>query len=179
MKEGMGAATLVSVEEYLSASYSPDREYIDGTVVERNLGERTHGRIQRRLIVYLDLRSKQLGIEVIPEQRVQVTPTRFRVPDVTVIKTSQPQGEIFRNPPHLCIEILSKDDTMDYMQEKVDDYLRFGVPYIWIINPRLRKGYIATKVGIVEAVSGILETVDPAIQVPVADLFDDHRGILK
>jgi Uma2 family endonuclease len=170
----MGAATLVSVEEYLSTSYSPDREYIDGRIVERNLGELTHGRIQRRLIVYFDLRAKQLGIEVVPEQRVQVTPTRFRVPDVTVVKISQTQGEIFRNPPHLCIEILSKDDTMDYMQEKIDDYLRFGVSYVWIINPRLRKGYVATKAGIVEATSGVLETNDPDLQVPVAELFDDE-----
>jgi Uma2 family endonuclease len=89
-----------------------------------------------------------------------------------VVDTSQPQGEIFRNPPHLCVEILSKDDTMDSMQEKIEDYLRFGVPYVWIINPRLRKGYIATKAGIVEAESGILTTNDPAIQVPVAELFD-------
>ena len=28
--EGMQASTTVSVEEYLSASYSPDREYVDG-----------------------------------------------------------------------------------------------------------------------------------------------------
>ena len=168
----MGAATLVSVEEYLSTSYSPDREYIDGRIVERNLGELTHGRIQRRLIVYFDLRAKELGIEVIPEQRVHVSPTRFRVPDVTVVKTSQIQGEIFTAPPHLCIEILSKDDTMLYMQEKIDDYLRFGVPYIWIINPRLRKGYVATKAGMFEAESGVLATSDPEIQVPVAELFD-------
>jgi Uma2 family endonuclease len=168
----MGAATLVSVEDYLRTSYSPDREYIDGRIVERNLGELTHGRIQRRLIVYFDLRSKELGIEVVPEQRVQVSPTRFRVPDVTVVKTSQKLGEIFTVPPHLCIEILSKDDTLDYMQEKIDDYLRFGVPYVWIINPRLRKGYVATQSGLVEAVSGVLETSDPDIRFSVADLFE-------
>jgi Uma2 family endonuclease len=168
----MGAATLVSIEEYLSTSYSPDREYLDGRIVERNLGELTHGRIQRRLIVYFDLRAKEHGIEVVPEQRVQVSPTRFRIPDVTVVKTSQIQGEIFTAPPHLCIEILSKDDTMLYMQEKIDDYLRFGVPYIWIVNPRLRKGYVATNAGMVEAESGMLATSDPDIRVPVAELFD-------
>jgi Uma2 family endonuclease len=168
----MGAATLVSVEDYLSTSYSPDREYLDGRIVERNLGELTHNRIQRRLIVYFDLRSKELGIEVIPEQRVQVSPTRFRVPDVTLVKSFQTIGEIFTAPPHLCIEILSKDDTLDYMQEKIDDYLRFGVPYVWIINPRLRRGYVATKAGMVEAASGVLETSDPDIRAPVAELFD-------
>jgi len=168
----MGAATLVSVEDYLSTSYSPDREYIDGRIVERNLGENTHSTIQANLIHYLMTRRKELGIRVRPEQRVQVSPTRFRVPDVTVVNTSQTIGEIFTAPPHLCIEILSKDDTLDYMQEKIDDYLKFGVPYIWIINPRLRKGYVATKAGMVEAVSGILETSDPDIRVPVAELFD-------
>jgi Uma2 family endonuclease len=170
----MGAASLVSIEDYLSTTYSPDCEYIDGRIVERNLGELTQGRIQRKLIVYFDRRSKELGMEVVPEQRVQVTPTRFRVPDVTVVKTSQIQGEIFTAPPHLCIEILSKDDTLDYMQEKIDDYLRFGVPYIWIINPRLRKGYVVTKAGMVEAEAGVLTTSDPDIQAPVAELLDSE-----
>jgi Uma2 family endonuclease len=101
-----------------------------------------------------------------------VSPTRFRIPAVTIVKNSQFQGEIFRNPPHLCIEILSKDDTMDYMQEKIDDYLRFDVPYIWIINPRLSQGYVATKAGLVEAESGILTTDVPEIQVPVAEMLD-------
>jgi Uma2 family endonuclease len=168
----MGAATLVSVEDYLSTSYSPDREYLDGRIVERNLGENTHSTIQANLIYYLMTRRKELGIRVRPEQRVQVGPTRFRIPDVTVVKASQIQGEIFTAPPHLCVEILSKDDTMVYMQEKIDDYLRFGVPYVWIINPRLRKGYVATKAGMVEAESGVLATSDPEIRVPVAELFD-------
>ena len=30
---------LVSLAEYLDTAYSPDREYVDGVVVERHLGE--------------------------------------------------------------------------------------------------------------------------------------------
>src|SRR5271156_376329 len=127
----MGSATLSTVEEYLRSSYSPDREYVDGEIVERNLGEKTHGRIQKRLITYLDARAHELGIEVLPEQRVQVGRKRFRVPDVTVVKLPQPEEEIVTSPPHLCIEILSKDDTVQDMQERIDDDLNFGVPYIW------------------------------------------------
>ncbi len=88
------------------------------------------------------------------------------------IKRSQTQGEIFTAPPHLCVEILSDEDTADYILEKIDDYLHFGVPYVWIINPRLRKGYVATKAGLVDAESGVLTTSDPGICVPVAELFD-------
>jgi Uma2 family endonuclease len=161
------------VDEYLNTSYSPDREYVDGLIVERNLGEKTHSGIQGNLVIYLGGLRKKLGIRIFPEQRVQVSPTRFRIPDVTVVKTSQAQGEIFRLPPHLCIEILSREDTMQYMQEKLDDYLRFGVPYIWIINPKNRKGYIVTSSGMVEATSGVLETQDPDIKVPLEPLFED------
>ncbi len=169
----MGATTLISVAVYLNTSYSPDREYVDGLIVERNLGEKTHSKIQRILIVLLDRLAKDLGIEVYPEQRVQVSPTRFRIPDVTVVNASQSQDEIFRLPPFLCIEILSKDDTMEYIQEKIDDYLRFGVPYIWIINPKNRKGYVVTSAGMVEAKTGVIETENPDIGVPLKALFED------
>ena len=167
------AATLIPVEEYLRTNYDPDREYVDGEVVERNLGEKTHSRIPRKLLVYFEVHAKDLGIESFPEQRVQVSPTRFRVPDVTVVKLSQEQGEIFTNPPHLCIEILSRDDTMDYMQQKVEDYLAFGVPYVWIISPRHRKGYVVTAECMFEAKSGVLETKDPAISMPLTALFEE------
>ena len=168
----MGAATLIPVEEYLHTNYDPDREYVDGEVVERNLGEKTHSTIQANLIVYFATRRKEWGVRAYPEQRVQVSPTRFRIPDVTVIRLSQEQGEIFTSPPHLCIEILSRDDTMQYMQQKIDDYLTFGVPYVWIINPRNQKGYVVTTDGMFEAKSGVLETKDPAISVPLAILFE-------
>jgi Uma2 family endonuclease len=165
-------APLVSVAEYMSTSYHPDREYIDGQVIERNLGERTHSATQGDVIVYLATRSDEFGIEVFPGVRIQVSPTRFRVPDVTVVTLSQEQGQIFTNPPHLCIEILSRDDTMQYMQQKIDDYLTFGVPYVWIINPRNQKGYVVTTNGMFEAKSGVLETKNPAISVPLAILFE-------
>ena len=163
-------ATLVPVEEYLRTNYDPDCEYVDGRIVERNLGEKTHSRIQGEFIFHLRARAKELGMEVLPEQRVQVSPRRFRIPDVTILRRSDER--IVTSPPFICIEVLSKDDTMYYMQEKIDDYLRFGVPYIGIINPLIKKAYVVTPAGMVEATSGSLETKDPAISLPLAPLFE-------
>jgi Uma2 family endonuclease len=163
-------ATLVPVEEYLRTNYDPDCEYVDGQIVERNLGEKTHSRIQGEFIFHLRARAKELGMEVLPEQRVQVSPKRFRIPDVTVLRKSDER--IVTSPPFICIEVLSKDDTMYYMQEKIDDYLRFGVPYVWIINPLIKKAYVVTRAGMVEATSGVLETTDPAISIPLSALFE-------
>jgi len=163
-------ATLVPVEEYLSTNYDPDCEYVDGQIVERDLGEKTHSRIQGELLFHLYDRAKELGMEVLTAQRVQVSPTRYRVPDVTVLRLSE--EEIVTSPPFICVEVLSKDDTMQYMQDKIDDYLDFGVPYVWIINPRNKKAYVVTRAGMVEAASGTIETKDPVISLPLSVFFE-------
>ena len=39
----MAIATQMTVEEYLRTSFDPDCEYVDGEVLERNVGETDHG----------------------------------------------------------------------------------------------------------------------------------------
>ena len=107
---------LMSVNDYLSTSFRPDCEYVDGVIVERNLGEWEHSRLQTALVVYLVSRKKHWGIHAVVEQRVQVKPNRFRVPDICVVAGPEPQEPILTRPPFLCIEILSKDDRMSEMQ---------------------------------------------------------------
>lgn len=40
--------------------------------------------------------------------------------------------------PELIVEILSPNDTIDQINEKIDAYLAAGVPLIWIIDPQRR-----------------------------------------
>jgi hypothetical protein len=42
----MAVATLVPIEEYLSTSWDPDREYVAGRLIERNVGELDHSYLQ-------------------------------------------------------------------------------------------------------------------------------------
>jgi len=64
---------LVSVEEYLNTSYDGgDREYVDGRIVERNLGEKDHSRPQRKLIGFFIESESTLRTYAFPGQRVQV-----------------------------------------------------------------------------------------------------------
>jgi Uma2 family endonuclease len=167
----MATGTLVSLEDYLSTSYRPDREYIDGAIVERNLGESDHSSLQLALGTYLFNRQREWIIRALSEQRVQVKKTCFRIPDLCVIRGREPLPPIITQPPFICIEILSRDDTMDSMQEKIDDYLAFGVPYVWIINPRSRRGFVYTVEGSREAKDGILRTENPALTVPLSEVF--------
>src|SRR6266545_6293050 len=66
---------LVSVEEYLSTVYEPDCDYVDGELVERNVGEYEHSRLQWALGQWFGSLESSQGVRVIPELRVQVAPT--------------------------------------------------------------------------------------------------------
>jgi Uma2 family endonuclease len=166
----MERSTLVPVEEYLSKSFRPDREYVDGELLERHVGEKDHSKLQMVLSAYLYSRRDEFGIHVFPEQRVQVKPTRFRVPDICVVTGEEPQEQIFTTPPLLCVEILSKDDRMSEMQERINDYLSFGVRYVWVIDPRTKQAYIQTSEASHE-VKDALRTESPRIVVPLEELF--------
>lgn len=168
----MKAAALVPVEEYLRTTYRPDCDYVDGEVIERNMGERDHSKLQRKLLVYFDARAAQWKIQVYPEQRIQVSETRFRVPDVCVVAGDEPDEQIFTRPPLICIEILSPEDRIQRMQEKIDDYLRFGVRYVWVLDPWMRRAWVYTPEGSREIKDGISRTENPDMQVPLAELFD-------
>src|SRR6185369_8413989 len=167
----METGTLVSVQEYLNTSYSPDCEYVDGQIVERNVGAKEHSELQTELAIYLGGLRKQYGIHVFVEQRVQVLPTRFRVPDVCVVLGKRPSTSIFHEPPFLCIEILSKDDTFVETENRIDDYRQFGVPNIWVIDPGTRRARVYCGSRSEEAKDGILSTKDPIITVSLADLY--------
>jgi len=162
---------LIPLSEYLTTSYRPDREYLDGAVVERNLGEREHSALQVELAIILSRMRRQLGFHIFTEQRVQVTEQRFRVPDVCVLVGPKPTQPIFTTPPFLCIEILSKDDRMSEMQERIDDYLKFGVGYVWVVDPLRRRAHIHTSEGSREVKDGILGTSNPEITVALDELF--------
>jgi Uma2 family endonuclease len=171
----MKTGALVRVEEYLRTTYDPDCDYVDGEVLERNLGERDHSRLQKKLILFFGNREKTWNVFVFPEQRVQVGPTRFRVSDICVYAGEEPQEQIFRTPPFICIEILSPEDRWERMQKKIDDYLRFGVPYVWVVNPPDQRAWAYTRDGNAEVLGGVLRTQNPSLTVPLAEIFEQSQ----
>jgi Uma2 family endonuclease len=168
----MAAATQISVDEYLKTTYRPDRDYVDGEVLERNLGEYEHSRPQALILAYLLNREKEWRIRVVAEQRVQVEPNRFRIPDVCVVLEGSPVESIFRTPPFLCIEILSEDDSFASIIDRLDDYVSMGVSNAWVIDPHKRRAYTYSADGTIEAVNGELRVTDSNISVPLANIFE-------
>src|ERR1700722_19915393 len=102
----MAAATQISVDEYLKTTYRPDCDYVDGQVLERNLGERDHSQPQSLLAAFFLARKSEWRLWALTEQRVQVKPNRFRIPDVCVLREDAPYEQIVTAPPLICMEIL-------------------------------------------------------------------------
>ena len=123
-------------------------------------------------VLFFGARRKQWGINVVPEQRVQVKPQRFRIPDVCVV-LGQPNEQILTKPPFICIEILSPEDRMSRVEERIDDYLAMGVPHVWLLDPKTRRAYTATLAeGLCEVKGESLTTENPAFEVPLGEIFE-------
>jgi Uma2 family endonuclease len=142
------AQTHVSVEEYLAMKFEHDCEYLDGVIRERALGGFEHCFLQGLLCgIFMNHRS-DWGITSLPEQLIRITPTRYLIPDVAVIKAGLPREPRLTRPPLLVIEIQSPDDTLRELVLKSLDYLAFGIQNIWVIDPDTRKTYYAKPTGL-------------------------------
>jgi Uma2 family endonuclease len=60
---------------------------------------------------------------------------------------------------------------MSRMQQRIDDYLAFGVRYVWVVDPQTRKAWIYTSEGSREVRDGMLRTADPELLVPLEAIF--------
>ena len=110
----------MSVDEYLHTTFDgADREYLDGEVVERNMGNKSHGRLQGWLVRLLGSHEERTGLYLIPEVRHRVQEARYRIPDIAVFE-GEPESEIPSTPPLIAIEILSPDDRIGYIVPKLE-----------------------------------------------------------
>jgi len=167
----MATGTLISVDEYLRTSYSPDKEYVDGELVEINVGDWAHSLVQRNLVV--DLTIQYPNVIAVPELRSRVTETRYRLPDVCVV-VNPPTGRVLAEAPLIAIEILSEDDTVTRLLEKLREYESNGTPNIWVFDPAPRGMFVFDKGSLTEVAGDTIATKDGAIQLVREHIF---RGL--
>lgn len=133
----MATSTLISLRDYLTTTYRPDREYVDGAVLERHMGKWEHSRVQALLTGWFIQHESLWRVQVATEWRTQVSGTRVRIPDLVLVRRGA-QPEVLTVPPLLVVEILSPDDSYSALQQRADDYLAMGVETIWMVDPATR-----------------------------------------
>jgi Uma2 family endonuclease len=170
----MATAIHVSLAEYLNKEYEPDCEYLDGVVEERNVGKRKHSKTQTLLAARLQHEVERGEFDVLVEQRVQLSSSKIRIPDVCVILANN-KDEVLQSPPALWIEILSPEDRWGRVQAKIDDCLRFGVSTLWIVDPYSRQAWSATQTqAIAEVLDGKLKSEHPTVEISLEEILPEE-----
>jgi Uma2 family endonuclease len=165
----MGARTAISVEEYLHTSFPDlDREYWDGELVERSLPDYLHGKVQGLLLFCFLMLRKRLAVYPCSETRMQVQPNLFLIPDVAVFHGSEPK-HVPDTPPLIAVEILSPDDRLTAVREKLEHYKAWGVSHVWLVDPHSRRLYTCDA-GLAEV--ACFEVPELGVEVGPGDVFD-------
>ena len=162
---------LISIHDYLHTSYKPDVDFIDGELRTRNLGEYEHGKIQGWIFQIFNLHAKEWATDAVVEQRIRVSAERVRICDVAVLRANTPRERVTVTPPLVCVEILSPEDRLSRAREVLSDYLRMGVPNIWLIDPVYRSAWTFDAAGLHEADPAHLTVQNTPIVVDLTEAF--------
>ena len=136
-------------EEYLHGVYKEwpgdwegDFDYVDGQLQRHDWGDYPHSRMHSELLGWFGQHDRDWHIRVLPSLTLEITPTRFRVPDLVIFDRSI-NAETFtrRLAPLVVMEVLSPEDTMMHVAALDADYRQMGIRNIWVIDPRQKTGW--------------------------------------
>jgi Uma2 family endonuclease len=141
----------VTPEELLAMPDSVDFELVDWKLVERHAGMKSSeiaGRIAGLVGVFI--RRHRLGWIFGPDAPYRCfpdAPNKVRKPDVSFIRSGRLPGD--QTPsgycpihPDLTVEVISPGDLAYEVEEKVAEYLKVGVPLVWVVHPPTRSVHV-------------------------------------
>jgi Uma2 family endonuclease len=160
----------VTVQTYLHTSFpNPDREYRDGKLVARSLPDYLHSKTQGLVGAFFAQLCHQLPIYPALSVRLKLRESLYLIPDVAVFHPTEPQQPVPDTAPLIAIEVLSLDDKLTKVREKLEEYRAWGVPHVWLVDPHSKRLYTCDA-GLIEVPTlGIPEL---GVEVTPADIFE-------
>ncbi|HSI33470.1 MAG: Uma2 family endonuclease [Phycisphaerae bacterium] len=180
---------VVTPEDLLRMEDAINYELVDGQLVERNMGAES-GRVSGRVIILMGsyVLQKSLGETFNSETGYQCfpdAPKKVRRPDASFVRTERVPRDLavlghVPVAPDLAVEVVSPNDLADDVEEKVAEYLRAGVPLVWVLYPRTRTVRVhrprtsprgpVLDLSVDDAIDG--EDVIPGFSCPVKQFFE-------
>ena len=169
----MLAKTQIGVEEYLALAFPdrPEPDYVHGEVVERALPTPVHAQIQVLLGILFARLQQRVRLILMSELRVRIAPDLFRVLDFAVYRDQRAEGRYATEPAFIAIEIVSLDDNYHNLTQRLEDYRRWGVPHVWLVDPWLKRLYEHTEAGLLQRTS--LAVPELEFSVTAGEVFKD------
>jgi Uma2 family endonuclease len=170
----MATTSALSLEKYLQTSFSPDVEYVDGELKERNVGSYEHSRLQFLIGAWFAQNEKAWNVQGVTEQRTRTAKTSILIPDVALLsRGSQPR--VIDQPPILAVEILSPEDRYSDLTIKIRKYLDWGVQAVWVIDPDTPVGQVWTAPYVCHS-SDVLKVDGTPISLDLTTLFQSLKA---
>ena len=165
-----GYADCLSVDEYLRTSFpNLDRDYRNGEIVERTLPDPFHSRTQALIAFFFEGLRKKLSVFVDPELRLKLRERLVLIPDICVYWPERTASRLPDVPPLVSIEIMSPDDRLTAVGNKLEEYRTWGVKHAWLVDPNSRRMYICNA-GLTEVASLRVPEIDA--ELTPADIFE-------
>jgi Uma2 family endonuclease len=176
---------LMTGEELLAMGDMGPCELIDGRIVMMEATGGEHGEVEGNFYEAIKdfARSHQAGRVQVGEVGIYIrrNPDRVRAADVLFISLEryaqlQNKRGFLDVAPELVVEILSPDDTMIGMNQKLRDYFSIGVKLVWLVDPEARSVFAyhsltdVREFTVTDTLTG--DEVLPGFAVPVATLFE-------
>lgn len=166
----MGVKTAASLDEYFRTSFpNLDREYRDGEIVERTVPDYLHSRTQALIAFFFEGLRKRLPVFTCPELRLRLREGLVLIPDVCVYWPGRPGSNFPDVPPLVAIEIMSPDDRLTAVREKLEEYRAWGVKHVWLVDPHSRRMYCCNP-GLIEVPTLRVAEIDA--EITAADIFE-------
>jgi Uma2 family endonuclease len=169
-----------TVSEYLN--YDPrdgfKYEWVNGKLIKRTILKKEHYYIINNLTrFFATLKAYADGDSVQPEAQSATTGDDYRIPDLTYFTIDQ-QRLMYKGvsqTPHFLVEVISKNDDLIKVEEKLEEYFAAGVQVVWHVIPEFEKIYIYTSFDDVTICRGhtiaSAELVIKGFALPAKDVF--------
>jgi Uma2 family endonuclease len=156
-------------------------ELVDGEIVV-SPGGFGHSRVGTRIItVIAAFLDQQPVAEVLGADLGVILPNGdLRSPDVTLVRKDKvPVGDaamgFLKVIPDLVVEVLSPSDSLKHVGQKIGEFLEFGVPIVWLVDPAERTVTVYRSLSDAEKYGGdteiTAEPLLPGFSCPVSRFF--------
>ncbi len=147
MSTSIATQTRYTPEDLLNMPDSKSYELVDGQLVERKMGTESSW-VGGELLAMLRqfCKNRQLGWAFPADNGYECfphDPGLVRKPDVSFVRYGRfPGGALPKGwskiPPDLAGLVLSPNDSIYALEDRLEDYRKVAVPLVWVISPNSR-----------------------------------------